>query len=99
MLTLALKLALKFFLIEKSKADESPWGKKKKEKKIGPEKKERIPLCQVKKKDSFVKAAGNSGALINAGVQISNKEVAVKPKFTIRDVKSEVSFSLCKYEP
>ena len=101
MLTLALKLALKFFLIEKSKADESPWGKKKKKKrkKIGPEKKERIPLCQVKKKDSFVKAAGTSGALIYAGVQISNKEVAVKPKFTIRDVKSEVSFSLCKYEP
>ena len=73
--------------------------KKKKRKKIGPEKKERIPLCQVKKKDSFVKAAGTSGALIYAGVQISNKEVAVKPKFTIRDVKSEVSFSLCKYEP
>ena len=97
MLTLALKLALKFFLIEKSKADESPWGKKRK--KIGPEKKERIPLCQVKKKDYFVKAAGTSGALIYAGVQISNKEVAVKPKFTIRDVKREVSFSLCKYEP
>ena len=43
--------------------------------------------------------AGTSGASIYAGVQISNKEVAVKPKFTIRDVKSEVSFSLCKYEP
>ena len=57
---------------------------KKKRKKIGLEKKERIPLCQVKKR-----------ALIYAGVQISNKEVAVKPKFTIRDV----SFSLCKYEP
>ena len=98
MLTLALKLAIKFFLTEKSKADESPWVKKKR-KKIGPEKKQSIPLCQVKKKDSFVKAAGTSGALIYAGVQISNKEVAVKPKFTIRDVKSEVSFSLCKYEP
>ena len=41
-------------------------GEKKKRKKIGPEKKERIPLCQVKKKDSFVKVAGTSGALIYA---------------------------------
>ena len=97
MLTLALKLALKFFLIEKSKADESPWGKKRK--KIGPEKKERIPLCQVKKKDSFVKAAGTSGALIYAGVQISNKEVAVKPKSVIHKVKNQVSFYFYKYQP
>ena len=36
---------------------------------------------------------------LHAGVQISNKEVAVKPKFAINDVKNKVSFSLCKYQP
>ena len=35
-------------------------------------------------------------AELHAGVQISNKEVAVKPKFAIHNVKSEVSFSLYK---
>ena len=38
-------------------------------------------------------------AELHAGVQISNKEFAVKPKFAIHNVKNEVSFSLCKYQP
>ena len=89
MLTLAL-------LIEKSKADETPWEKKKKKKrkKNRPREERKGTTLSSKEKRFF-----RSGALIYAGVQISNKEVAVKPKFTIRDVKSEVSFSLCKYEP
>ena len=36
-------------------------------------------------------------AELYAGVQISNREVAVKQKFAKHDVKNEVSFSLCKY--
>ena len=31
------------------------------------------------------------------GIQISNKEVSVKPKFVKHNVKNEVSFYLCKY--
>ena len=37
----------KSLLMEKSKAEESPWGKKKKQAQT---EKERVPLCQVKKK-------------------------------------------------
>ena len=39
-------------LMEKSKAEESPWKKKinKKNKKQSKSEKERVPLCQVKKK-------------------------------------------------
>ena len=41
----------KSLLMEKSKAEESPWGKKKKKKKKQAQtEKERVPLCQVKKK-------------------------------------------------
>ena len=39
----------KSLLMEKSKAEESPW-KKKKNKKQAQTEKERVPLCQVKKK-------------------------------------------------
>ena len=35
----------------------------------------------------------------HAGVQISNREVAVKQKFAKHDVKNEVSFSLWEYQP
>ena len=38
-------------------------------------------------------------AELHAGVQSLNKEVAVKSKFTIHNVKNEVSLSLCKYQP
>ena len=33
-----------------------------------------------------------------ASVHISNKEVIVKPKFAIHNVKNKVSFYLCKYQ-
>ena len=38
-------------------------------------------------------------AELYAGIHISNKDVAGKPKFAIRDIKNEVSFSSCKYQP
>ena len=36
---------------------------------------------------------------VHADIQISNKEVTVKPKFAILNVKNKFSFSLCKYQP
>ena len=69
----------------------------KKKRKTGPKKKERVTFCQEKKKDPLLKRPVL--AELHAGVQISNKEVAVKPKFPMHDVKNEVSFSLCKYQP
>ena len=70
----------KSLLVEKSKAEESPWENIRK-KKTGLKKKEGVPFCQEKKKNPFVKVTGTGGA--HAGVQISNKEVTVKPKFAI----------------
>ena len=69
----------------------------KKKTKTGPKKKERVTFCQEKKKDPLLKRPVL--AELHAGVQISNKEVAVKPNLAIHDVKNEVSFSLCKYQP
>ena len=34
-----------------------------------------------------------------ASVHISNKEVILKPKFAIHNVKNKVPFYLCKYQP
>ena len=70
---------------------------KKREKK-GPKMKEKVPFYQEKKKKiplwkRLVLAE------LHSGVQISNIKVAVKPKFAIHNVKNEVSFSLCKYQP
>ena len=59
----------KSLLVEKSKAEESPWLKK------------------------------NNNNRPKEDVQISTKEVAVNPKFVIPNVKSDVSFSLWKYQP
>ena len=53
----------------------------KKEKKTGPKKKERVPFCQEKKKNPSLKWLGE----LHAGVQISNKEVAAKPRFAIHE--------------
>ena len=36
---------------------------------------------------------------LHPGIQTSNKEVTVKPKFAIYDVKNKVSFTLYKYQP
>ena len=51
----------------------------------------------VKKKNPLWKQIVQ--AELHAGVQISNKEVAVKQKFAGHNVENEVSFSLCKYQP
>ena len=48
-----------------------------------------------KRKKSFMKPLVL--AELYAGVQISSKEVAVKPKFFKHNAKNEVSFHLCKY--
>ena len=71
--------------MEKSRADERPWLKNKKRIKNFCQEKKQIPLWK-----RLVLAE------LHAGVQISNKEVAVKPKFAVHNVKSEVSFSLYK---
>ena len=62
--------------MQKSKAEESPWWKKKK-KKTGP-REERVPFGQEKEKIPL----GQLQVLVelHASIQISNKEVAVKPK-------------------
>ena len=59
---------------------------------FGPKKKERVTFCQEKKKDPLLKRPVL--AELHAGVQISNKEVAVKPKLAIHDVKTRFLF-LC----
>ena len=80
--------------------------KKKKEKKKGSKKKERVPICQKRESTNLSRKERELPlwkrlvlAELHAGVQILNKEVAVKPKFTIHNVKNEVSFSFCKYQP
>ena len=50
------------------------------------------------KKSSFVKGTGTGGAP-HWRPDFRNKEVAVKSKLAIHDVKNEVSFSVCKYQP
>ena len=53
-------------------------------------KKERVPFCQEKKKISSWQRPVL--AELCAGVQVSNIEVAVKPKFATHNVKKEVPF-------
>ena len=60
--------------MEKSKEEESPW-----EKKTGAKNKEKVPLCQVKNKIPLWKRLVLTE--LHAGVQTSNDEVAVQPKF------------------
>ena len=82
--------------MEKSKAEESRWWKKKKKKQLKEERKG-TNLSRKEKKLPLWKWLVL--AELQAGVQISNKEVAFKPKFTIHNVKNELSLSLCKYQP
>ena len=42
---------------------------------------------------------GKFAVELHPGIQTSNKEVTVKPKFAIYDVKNKVSFTLYKYQP
>ena len=86
----------KYLLMEKSKAEESRWWKKKKKKQLKEERKG-TNLSRKEKKLPLWKWLVL--AELQAGVQISNKEVAFKPKFTIHNVKNELSLSLCKYQP
>ena len=44
--------------VEKSNVEKRPWGKT-----TGPKKKEMVPFCQEKKKNSFVKAVDTSSTL------------------------------------
>ena len=69
----------KIFARGKIKIGRKSLGKK--EKKTGPKKKERVPFCQKKKKNPLLKWLRE----LHAGVQISNKEVAAKPKFAIHE--------------
>ena len=71
----------KSLLMEKSKAEGSPWWKGKK-KKTGPKKKERVPFCQEKKNIPLWKWLVL--AELHAGVQISIKEVPIEQKFAKR---------------
>ena len=82
--------------MDKSKAEEIPcwknWGKKSR-----PNEKRKSTILLKKEKNPWWKRLVL--AELQAGVQIPNKEVAVKPKFVIHNVKNEVSFYLCKYQP
>ena len=66
----------------------------KKEKKKTGSKKNESSVKRKKRKKSLLKRL--VVAELHAGVQISNKEVAVKPKIAIHDVRNEVSFSVYK---
>ena len=65
---------------------------KERKKNTGPKKKERVPFCQEKKKNPLWKRLVL--AELHAGVQISNKEVFVKPKCVIHIHSSFSGFSI-----
>lgn len=65
----------------KSKLERSPKAKKKK--KIGPKKREMASFCQEK---------NSPNPPLHAGIQIANKESAMKSTFVVHEVKNEVSF-------
>ena len=85
--------------MEKSKAEESQLKKNQKQRKNRKKKqvqrREKEYHSVKKRKKSFMKPLVL--AELYAGVQISSKEVAVKPKFFKHNAKNEVSFHLCKY--
>ena len=66
----------------------------KKEKKKQAQRRTKVLSREKKEKKSLLKRL--VVAELHAGVQISNKEVAVKPKIAIHDVRNEVSFSVYK---
>ena len=66
----------------------------KKQKKVFVEKKRKKEYHSVK---NTRKILGESE--LHAGVQISNKDVAVLLKLVIHKAKTDVSFNLCKYQP
>ena len=82
--------------MDKSKAKEIPWWKNW-GKKSRPNEKRKSAILLKKEKNPWWKRLVL--AELHPGVQIPNKEVAVKPKFVIHNVKNEVSFYLWKYQP
>ena len=62
--------------------------KEKKKKKT----RKKVPFCQEKKRKENLLRKRLVLAELHAGIQISNREVAVKPKIAIHDVENEVSF-------
>ena len=77
-------------LKQKLKSGRKPLVKKKK-KKTGSKKNE--SSVKIRKKSLLKQLVV---AELQSGVQISNIEVAVKPKIAIHDVRNEVSFSVYK---
>ena len=81
---------------KKFKSEESrQWKKKRKKKKRLKEERKSTNLSRKEKALPLWKRLVL--AELHAGVQILNKEVAIKPKFTIHNVKNQVSFS--SYQP
>ena len=78
----------------KNKKQRKVFVQKKKKKKLKEERKSAI-LSRTEKKPWWKRLVL---AELHVGIQISNKEVAVKPKFVIQKVKTEVSFYSCKYQ-
>ena len=64
-----------------------------KKKKIQAQRREKSTILARKEKNPPWKRL--AVAELHAGVQISNKEVTVKTKFAIHNVKNEISFSFC----
>ena len=77
-------------MLKKNKERKKALGKKE-EKKTGSKKNE--SSVKIRKKSLLKQLVV---AELHAGVQISNIEVAVKPKIAIHDVRNEVSFSVYK---
>ena len=85
------------------------WKNQKRKKAVGEKKKKEEKKKQLKEERKGTNLSRKEKKLplwkwlvlaeLQAGVQILNKEVAVKPKFTIHNVKNELSLSLCKYQP
>ena len=87
----------KFLLMEKIQIGRKSSVKKKKRKKKKRLKEERKSTNLSRKEKALLLWKRLVLAELHAGVQILNKEVAIKPKFTIHNVKNQVSFS--SYQP
>ena len=77
-------------LMEKSKAEESPWWK---EKNTGPKKRKRVPFWQEKKK--ILRESDWQWRSSTLASKFRTKKSPSKTKFAMHNVKNEVSFSFC----
>ena len=71
--------------------------RKSSEKKPDAKKKERVPLCQVKKKNPLWKRLVL--AELSRWLPDFEQRSRCQSKFDVHDVENEVTFSLCKYQP